>query len=190
MRASQKEYLEYKPAAIDLVKTLIPQSNINDKDAAQKTALLYAAQSYNIYALKELIKAGADVNARDTENNNALNKIATWYLNQKEEFLKTGRIDEFKPLVTDMVTLLIDSGINVNNQDSAGVTPLMYFAAGDASEMVRLLLQRGAFGFLKDNKGETVWEYTRKNSDSFKVLRSYRPVEYEQLILNRLGSAN
>ncbi len=55
---------------------------------------------------------------------------------------------------TDLVTFLLDSGLDPNELASSGSTPLMVAASGQGTpEMVRLLLKRGATANLRLNSG-------------------------------------
>ena len=87
-----------------------------------------------------LIKAGADVNARDNDNSTPLH-AAVWF---------------GKP---QMIELLIKNGASVNAQDHLGNTPLhAAVAVGDADKqfhIAELLLNNGADVNLKNAEGQT-----------------------------------
>lgn len=55
----------------------------------------------------------------------------------------------------DTVRLLVDSGSDINAQDDAGMTPLMFTALHAARECLDYLLHRGADTALKDENGRT-----------------------------------
>ena len=54
-----------------------------------------------------------------------------------------------------MVSLLLESGANINAQDDAGKTPLMYAIKGYNEELIKELLKNGADLTLRDKDGES-----------------------------------
>ena len=65
---------------------------------------------------------------------------------------------------TDIVTFLLDSGCNINVQDSDLQTPLHYAVSCDHSELVELLIGKGADVTLKDNHGNVPSVYCETES--------------------------
>lgn len=65
---------------------------------------------------------------------------------------------------TDLATLLLEKGANVNQKDADGVTPLMAAGqnAGPYPKMVRLLLDKGADAAIKDKQGLTAVQRLEK----------------------------
>jgi len=73
-----------------------------------------------------LIKRGADVRIRTTENNCCvLGEAARW-------------------ANAEIVQLLIEYGADVNNVDTMGMTPLLYAATHDNVEAAQMLIENGA----------------------------------------------
>ena len=99
-------------------------SDVNFRDQHGTTPLMYAAALGNADAMRELLRAGADVNARNAFDATAL----MWCINQP-----------------NMVELLLAKGADVNAQSKMGRTPLLLAAsyAGNA-EVLKQLLKRGA----------------------------------------------
>lgn len=62
----------------------------------------------------------------------------------------------------EAVQNLIDNGTNVN-QKSCGMTPLMYAARQNKSEIVDLLISRGAKLKIKSDKGMTALQYAEQS---------------------------
>ena len=89
--------------------------------------------------IRILIKAGADVNAKDNDGRTPLLHAVRWS-------------DES----TEIVTLLIEAGADVNAKDNDGWTPLFVAAANpNTPEMITLFIEMGADVNAKNNNGET-----------------------------------
>ncbi len=102
--------------------------------------LFRAAQSNNIALAEQALKAGADINGKDTQG---LTPLHFAVKNNNKE----------------MVQLLINAGVNKDLQNQDGDTPLHFAARGRAGrgnrEMTRLLLNAGANTNIQDNYGTT-----------------------------------
>lgn len=99
-------------------------AGVNTRDDHRTTPLMYAAAVGSIEMMRQLIAAGADVNAKNAFDATAL----MWCTNQVEK-----------------VKLLTDKGADVNARSKRGRTPLLIAASHDANiAVVRLLLSKGA----------------------------------------------
>src|SRR5712691_7664515 len=99
-------------------------ADVNLRDARGSTPLMHAAAIGSLEAMQLLLKAGADVNAKNGLDTTAL----IW-----------GASDPAK------VRLLVDAGAGVNARSKIGRTPLVIAAGSPGSiESVRLLLSKGA----------------------------------------------
>jgi ankyrin repeat protein len=106
-------------------------SDVNFRDQHGTTPLMYAAALGSLQAMKVLLQAGADLNAKNAFGATAL----MWCINQP-----------------DMVRLLVAKGVDVNARSKMGRTPLLLAASyGGNSEVVRLLLAKGAKVITRDN---------------------------------------
>ena len=107
----------------------------NTADSHGSTALMNAAAIGSVESVKLLLKAGADVNAK-----NGLDVTA----------LIVGAMEPAK------VKLLVEAGADVNAASKLGRTPLLVAAATPGStESVRLLLEKGAKVNAADGRGVT-----------------------------------
>ncbi len=113
---------------------------VNVKDENGQTPLYFAAREANTEAARFLLSNHAAVDAKDRWGRTPL--FAAVY----EEPLVFERIP--------IVTLLIESGADVNLKDESGDTPLHMAAFGEA-EIVKRLLEQGADVNAVNDAGET-----------------------------------
>ena len=97
-------------------------NNLNQAGQNGDTALMKATREGVYAVVEELINAGADINATNNDNNNAL-----WFACFGNHY--------------DLIRLLLAAKININNQNDNGATVLMYAASAGKTEVVKLLLQ-------------------------------------------------
>ncbi len=135
-------------------------ANVNQVASNGWTPLITAAassQGGSINTLNTLIADGANLNAVTTDGWTALTAAAA------NSFAKFGaRVT----LQTDKITALINAGLNVNQPDAEGRTPLIWAAmmgkvsgTVEDTSTVQLLLADGANPLLKDNAGMTAYDY-------------------------------
>lgn len=113
-------------------------NKLTDVDASGWTPLMYAASSYGNSPLKQIIKAGVDVNARSMRGETALMASAV-----------TGMADED----------LLRAGAKVNAANDEGMTALMLLAQHGQSDEIGTLLRAGADAHMKDSEGRTALDY-------------------------------
>jgi thiosulfate/3-mercaptopyruvate sulfurtransferase len=99
--------------------------DINAVVANDTTPLMRASHKGDIDMVGLLIQAGARLNARNADGNNAL-----WLA------CVGGH--------PDIIDVLTKAGIEIDNQNDNGATPLMYAASAGKAEIVDSLLARGA----------------------------------------------
>jgi Ankyrin repeats (3 copies) len=104
--------------------------------------LVIAAEVDRPKELKELIAAGADVNAANLNGETPLMAAVI-----------RGR--------ADIVELLLKEGAYIEGSDYAARTPLMRAAFNGSVKIVELLLQHGASTLLKDNYGQTALDWRK-----------------------------
>lgn len=94
-------------------------------------------------------------------NYNVINKVKTNF------FIKLIQMNEYK-----IVQSLVSSGVDINEK-SVGMTPLMYAARQNRTDIVRLLLSRGAKIKTKSNKGYTALDYAEisKATDAYDLIK-------------------
>ncbi len=152
---------EDKRAVIDY---LISQKiDVNKKDGAGRTPLMYAASEGKNYAIKKLLEAGANKSILDSNGLTARDyaerqeEYATRdYLGKEErpdihQATLDGRIEEVERMVI--------KGADINSQDDYGRTPLHIAAAENHNIDMRVLIDLGADVNLQDQQGRTPMMY-------------------------------
>ena len=76
----------------------------------------------------------------------------------------------------EKVKQIIAYGIDVNDTTNRGMTPLMYAAIYNQSEIAKLLLEKGANLNLKDKSGSTALDHA-KTSGSNEVMEILKPTK-------------
>ncbi|KAK4166972.1 ankyrin repeat-containing domain protein [Cladorrhinum sp. PSN259] len=141
-------------------------------DDDERTALSVAVVHLKSTAVQALLNVGADVNACDTKNRNALMVLLGEMPREPEIWTavaghwRRGNLSSDVPekLILDIVHMLLNAGVRVNHQDRDGKTVLhLFFEAFDTrsinidnnlgGDILRLLLANGADPLIKDNKG-------------------------------------
>jgi len=136
-----------KPDCIRLLLEAGADPNIT-VDGELKTPLIVLAVVQDDPAvLNLLIRHKIDINTLNDCQENALLRVLDISLHNK------------RPEKREMAKILIEAGINVNQQNEQGHTALMYAAHLGDAELVSLLLKHGAKKELKDRKGRTAADY-------------------------------
>jgi len=125
------------------VQRLVMQHvDVNERDNNGYTALMWAARNGHTEVMKSLLDAGADMNLRDCATNGWTALIHAIHKNENKA-----------------ASLLIDQGADVNARAGGcqevaaegGMTPLMFAAVYDNTEIVRALLAKGADPYAESN---------------------------------------
>src|ERR1700687_6021832 len=121
---SDQFYKAIRNNDLSTLRTLLKTSDVNLKDQRESTPLMYAAGFGSLDAVRILLDAGADVNAKNALSVSAL----LWCAGDLEK-----------------VRLLVSKGADVNARSKQNQTPLLIAASQDgAFEIVKLLLDKGA----------------------------------------------
>ena len=131
---------------ISVLRDLIRTSGVDTRDRRGTTPLMYAAAAGSLDAMKLLLEAGADVNAKNAFDATALMWAA-------------GDIGK--------VRLLLAKGADVNARSKIGRAPLLIAALHDgSSEIVRLMIEKGADVKASDETGLSVLQAAAFSNDA------------------------
>jgi rhodanese-related sulfurtransferase len=108
-----------------LAEQHFPSADVNAVVANATTPLMKASHHGDHRVARLLIAAGAEVNARNADGNNAL-----WLACVGNHL--------------DMIDTLVEAGIDIDNRNDNGATPLMYAASSGKAVVVERLLAKGA----------------------------------------------
>ncbi|HLK20465.1 MAG TPA: ankyrin repeat domain-containing protein, partial [Bryobacteraceae bacterium] len=121
---SDRFYQAIRNNDLTALRELVKGSGVNAKDKHDSTPLMFAAAFGSIDAMKLLLDAGAQVNARNTFDVTAL----LWCAGDPAK-----------------ARLLVEKGADVNARSKQSRTPLIVAAAHDGnSQTVKLLIEKGA----------------------------------------------
>lgn len=99
--------------------------DIGGRDRDHATPLMLAVRLAPVTLVEELLEAGADIHAQNTDGNQAL-----WLACVGEN--------------EDIIALLIDAGAEIEHVNATGATPLMFTASSGRSTALARLLAAGA----------------------------------------------
>src|SRR5688572_24489696 len=96
---------------------------------------LAAAKTANVEQMKKYLDAGANINARDTEGNNALHILAQIELNTyQNEYLRN------KGIIENAALFLIKTGINYELENNSGYSVIRM--SSNSAKVIKPLIQQ------------------------------------------------
>ncbi|NEU77889.1 ankyrin repeat domain-containing protein [Nostoc sp. UIC 10630] len=137
--------------------------DLNQPGENGDTALMKATREGVYTVVKELIDAGVDINARNSDASGGLRlrNNALWFACFGNHY--------------ELINLLLAANINIDNQNDNGATVLMYAASAGKTEVVKLLLQHHPNLYLK-------------NLDDYKAIDFASNVEVLRILKNAIKS--
>ena len=140
--------------------------NINKLNSIGEPHFFAPIVYFNFKLFKLLRIKDIDINQKDKNGNNILFKLMD-YNNQN--------LIKDKKLYLNTLKSLINSGVNINEKNNEGLTPLHIAAVEKCEYTLRLLLELRADTLATDNKGRSIlhnciWKNTTKY---FKLIHNY-----------------
>jgi len=172
-------------------------ANINFKNMAQQSALMFAVQKSNMDIVQFLIERSANVNDKDGQNKTVLMYAVESQDPRMVDYLiragaNTGATDTFRQDALILAAkaanrfavdrLLQTPGINTSQTDSDGKTAFIYACENEDTDMVAMFVRRGFDVVKQDNTGvpPLLWLIQHK--------KSYTVIEYLVRNTNALNS--
>jgi excisionase family DNA binding protein len=161
-------------------------ANVNEKDAAGRTALMIAANRGHTYVVQLLLERGADATVKDNNGQTAmeaaesrgfqrivsmLEKFSTSAQPEGSRSLKSGaapRLSLHRAVDDgDFAALksLIEAGADLNSRSNDEWTPLMLATIKGHTAMIQILLKNGADSNARNRKGWTALMFACSMSD-------------------------
>lgn len=166
-------------------------ADLNAQDNSGNTAIMYGIQQgFNnyysqMYQVLYLIENGAQVNIRNNKGNNMLHIVYMGgYPATSAQFQDEAYAEIIKQVKLINLTAL-DHGLNINQQNLLGITPLHLATARCLKVGVDILLSRGADPSIKAKSGDTALSFAIESAttsphsntcnDTIKLLNNYKP---------------
>ena len=141
----EKENIAVMQSGRNEIAKLFGVKEFDSKDVASAGDLSGAVFIGDLAAVKQALTAGADPNAKDPQSGSTMLSIAALMGH------------------TEVVTLLLEHGAEVNAKSRDGGTALHSAAFLGRAETVKLLLEKGADTTLRNNMGSTAIEGAKLN---------------------------
>lgn len=128
-------------------------SSLSWVDFIGQTPFITAALSGDLTVMRMLLEHGADPHIKTLEGTSALMAAAgvNWTVAQT--------FDEGPEALLEAVRLCRELGLDVNDQNSMGVTALMGAANRGSDDIIRFLVDEGARLDLRDNEGRNAFDW-------------------------------
>lgn len=125
---------------------------------------------YTFQTVKTLIDGGADINSKAKNGNTPLLQYVL-YLHKSGyiDYLKRKDDPHSEELISNILSLLLDSGADVNTSNNEKQTALMLLARTGNAKLVKMLLHAGADSSLKDKREKTALDYAKQNKNDESV---------------------
>lgn len=155
-------------------------SNINQQNKDGYTPLTYAVKNNSSKFVTYLIEKGADINVKDSKNNYLVYHLFDSYnprkiedfefilnkLNTPKEYEANNKLLE-KAIEKQSLYLTkqaIDLGVTLSKKNADGITPLhLAILKAKNTEIVTLLIKKGADKTIKTNLGESTFDLASEN---------------------------
>ncbi|RDD44054.1 Ankyrin repeat domain-containing protein 50 [Trichoplax sp. H2] len=153
-----KHYYGSKKALyLQSIETLAKSGAILDYCAGGQTPLLYATRLARDECVNKLLSLGANPHITDENQVNAL-IVATQIIPRNR--LVRGHYQR-------ILTYLLKTGVNVNHQDAAGNTAIIFAVKNEQDRYIKVLLNNGANPYITNKEGISALQICEAVKDSY-----------------------
>jgi len=140
-KISHKIFKYIKTKDDDMFDSLLKEVDLNITNRHDYSLLWAGIHYQNLYVVDKVLKKGIDINQLD---NNKLHKPISWAIIHND---------------AGLLQVLLDNGVDVNSQGKFG-DPILFNALYKCKSFktISMLLEHGANPYLKDKRGNTVFE--------------------------------
>ncbi len=157
-------------ASVGFLQDFLPRISNHNDEVQDQTALGYCLDNAADPKLVQcLIDAGFDVQYKNNAENGLLHQV-----------IRKNMLPEEKGIA--YLHLLISSGMDVNDKNIVGETPLIAAVKNRKTDYLEVLLQNGANPNEQDKQGNTPFYYAvaeQFNAEAFTVLSQYATPDWE-----------
>ena len=139
--AAMLQYVKISVSAAKAAAQKAPEERFYNDN----TALILAAVDGNTEKVKDLLKAGSDINAK-----NIYGMTALMYAAEKH---------------AGTVRALLEAGADIDARNNEGSTALIIAAIHGQEKIINILLEAGADTEIQNNNGKTAADYARENEN-------------------------
>ena len=183
---TQKFWGENKSNQIEAVTLLLAAgADVNMPADNGQTPLMESTADEAIDMVELLLRAGANVYARDQWGRNVLHTYCVLKAEKITTWQEPDSFDRQKQKQAQLVSLLIEAGVDINATAHNGRTPLIEATACGNSLIVELLLQAGARVDAIDSTGKNALNYAQdalRNVLIYGKLLEYVQTEQSEII--------
>ncbi|SER58441.1 ankyrin repeat domain-containing protein [Pedobacter rhizosphaerae] len=177
-------YLPEDDESISFLKSIMVEfDNLNDEVNGQTLLGYFLEQGSSLDVINALIEAGCDPHFKNNAEQNYIHRVVKLYLR------KFNLNDEqLTQLVLGYVDILVEQGVDINEQDIVNKTPLIYAIEFNKKAYLKHLLELGADPNLIDKDGNSAFYYaivTLRDNSIYDQLAEFASADFNQL--NKAG---
>lgn len=181
---SMVRYLPEDDESISFLKSIMVEfDNLNDEVNGQTLLGYFLEQGSSLDVINALIEAGCDPHFKNNAEQNYIHRVVKLYLR------KFNLNDEqLTQLVLGYVDILVEQGVDINEQDIVNKTPLIYAIEFNKKAYLKHLLELGADPNLIDKDGNSAFYYAIVNlrdNSIYDQLAEFASADFNQI--NKAG---
>jgi len=162
------------PETVRVLGGYASKEMVDAQDKSGRTAMHWATLHGHLGACKALISSGASLNLED---NYGLTPVAAakdhheqLIIIEEVHELNLNMLEGARKKNLEVVAECLQKGAQLDAQDEAGWSALMWAAVNAKIDILQLLIKKGASVYLKDRVGRTAAEYARQQGNRTEIL--------------------